>query len=68
MITRFELSDLTEFKRWILGLGRHAVVLSPKKLANEIASELTEALSAYNEQKWRSTLFQQSEHAKQEQS
>ena len=48
IIARFELSDLTEFKRWILGFGRHAVVLSPKKLVKEIASELAKARAAYS--------------------
>ena len=47
VIVRFELSDLTEFKRWILGFGRHAVVLSPKRLVKEIASELAQAKAAY---------------------
>ena len=45
---RFTLSDSTEFKRWLLGYGRYAVVLSPKKLAQEIAAELTEARAAYD--------------------
>ncbi len=46
-MARFELWDLTEFKRWILGFGRHAVVLSPKKLVKEIASELAQARVGY---------------------
>ena len=47
-IACFELSDLTEFKRWVLGFGRHAVVLSPRKLVKEIALELAEAQAGYN--------------------
>ena len=43
----FALSSTVEFKRWLLGFGRHAVVLKPKKLAAEIAEELTSARSAY---------------------
>ena len=44
---QFELTDTTEFKRWILGFGKHATVLSPKALAREIAAELADAHSAY---------------------
>jgi len=43
----FALSSTVEFKRWLLGFGRHAVILKPKKLANEIAAELSEAAKLY---------------------
>ena len=44
---RFELANTIEFKRWILGFGRHAVVLRPKWLADEIAGELRASLASY---------------------
>jgi len=43
----FELSDTTEFKRWLLGFGRRAVVKAPKDFAREVAEELAEASAAY---------------------
>ena len=43
----FELSDTTEFKRWLLGYGRHAVVLSPKALANELKAEFKASCQSY---------------------
>ncbi|OPX23256.1 MAG: hypothetical protein B1H04_03895 [Planctomycetales bacterium 4484_123] len=47
LVATFELSDTTEFKRWLLGYGRHAVVLSPRKLVREIREELKAALAEY---------------------
>jgi predicted DNA-binding transcriptional regulator YafY len=44
---QFELSDTTEFKRWVLGFGRNAQVLKPKDLAQDIAEELAAAHSMY---------------------
>ena len=43
----FELTDTTEFKRWLLGFGRHAVVLSPKSLANELKAEFNASCQSY---------------------
>jgi len=43
----FALSSTVEFKRWLFGFGQHAVVLKPKKLAREIAAELSEAAKLY---------------------
>jgi len=43
----FTLSSTVEFKRWLLGFGRHAVVLKPRKLAREIVDELSEAARLY---------------------
>ena len=39
LVATFDLSNTTEFKRWLLGYGRHAVVITPKALANETQSE-----------------------------
>jgi len=47
LTAEFELSNTVEFKRWVLGFGRHAVVVKPKKLAKEIAEELAAARGAY---------------------
>jgi predicted DNA-binding transcriptional regulator YafY len=40
LVVEFKLSDLTELKRWVLGFGRHATVLSPKSFIAEIAAEI----------------------------
>lgn len=43
----FELSSTVEFKRWLLGFGRHALVRKPASLAREIAADLRDAAAAY---------------------
>ena len=47
VIAEFRLSDTTEFKRWVLGFGRHAVVLQPEDFAADVAAELAAAAEAY---------------------
>jgi len=47
VVTEFELSNTIEFKRWLLGFGRHAVVLKPKKLAAAVGEELAAARELY---------------------
>jgi predicted DNA-binding transcriptional regulator YafY len=47
LLASFELPNATEFKRWLLGFGRHAVVLKPKSLADEIVAEMDAARAAY---------------------
>jgi len=47
LTAEFELSNTIEFKRWVLGFGRYAVVVKPKKLAKDIADELTAARESY---------------------
>ncbi len=44
----FELEDTIEFKRWLLGFGPHALVISPQALANEVCVDLKQALSHYS--------------------
>ncbi|MCC5828464.1 MAG: transcriptional regulator [Phycisphaeraceae bacterium] len=39
LVARFSLSSEVEFKRWILGFGRFATVLSPKTFAREVRDE-----------------------------
>lgn len=43
----FELSSTVEFKRWLLGFGRHATVRAPESVAREIADELAAACGHY---------------------
>jgi predicted DNA-binding transcriptional regulator YafY len=43
----FELDSSVEFKRWILGFGRHARVIHPKDLADDLRSELQTASAIY---------------------
>ncbi len=47
VVATFELSNTTEFKRWLLGYGRHAVVISPKALASDIKAEFRAACWSY---------------------
>ena len=47
LVAEFRLSSTIEFKRWLLGFGRHAVVLKPKKLAQDIAEELNASRARY---------------------
>jgi len=47
VIVTFELSNTVEFKRWVLGFGRHARVIRPKPLAEEIRQELHAAVQQY---------------------
>ena len=56
LLVQYEISDTTEFKRWLLGFGRHAQVLAPKSLQNDLRRELTEAAKLY--QQSQSKIFQ----------
>ncbi len=47
IIVTFRLTSTTEFKRWILGFGKHAIILSPPELRKEIKNELTTTLRLY---------------------
>lgn len=47
VVAEFELSDTTEFRRWILGFGGQATITSPKSLATAIQSELKATCGAY---------------------
>jgi len=47
VVATFELSDTTEFKRWLLGFGRHAVVQTPKLLADDLKAEFRESCRSY---------------------
>jgi proteasome accessory factor B len=47
VVAIFELGSTVEFKRWLLGFGQHAKVLSPNDLATAIQDELTLTLQRY---------------------
>ncbi|MCY2928901.1 MAG: WYL domain-containing transcriptional regulator, partial [Planctomycetota bacterium] len=49
IVAEFELTSTVEFKRWILGFGRLAKVLKPRKLAKEVAEELEAGAAIYRE-------------------
>ncbi len=47
LIATFRLSDFTELKRWLKGFGRHAEVLKPAELRDEMRDELLAAAGLY---------------------
>ncbi len=47
LLVRFELAELTEFKRWVKGFGDQAVVLQPDWLRDELRQELAAAAGKY---------------------
>jgi predicted DNA-binding transcriptional regulator YafY len=47
VVAHFNLSQTTEFKRWLLGYGRHAVVLKPEGLRSELQAEFCAACATY---------------------
>ena len=50
LIATFRLSDLVEFKRWLLGFGAAAEVLRPDSLRRELRDELSRAADRYRNQ------------------
>ena len=48
LLATFELSDFTEFKRWIRKHGHEAIVIEPESLREDIRDELTATLSQYD--------------------
>jgi predicted DNA-binding transcriptional regulator YafY len=49
LTAEWELSSTVEFKRWLLGFGRHAKVLTPRELAREVAEEHAAAAESYGQ-------------------
>ena len=47
LIVEMRLSSTVELKSWLLGFGRHAEVLEPVELRDEMREELRQALEAY---------------------
>ncbi|MDD2574563.1 MAG: WYL domain-containing protein [Bacillota bacterium] len=48
LILTMTVSSLDEVKRWMLGFGRHAEVLKPKKLRQAVAEEIKAMEYIYN--------------------
>ncbi|RKY23855.1 MAG: hypothetical protein DRP83_08565, partial [Planctomycetota bacterium] len=40
VVATFNLGSTVEFKRWLLGFGKHARIVSPKTLANDLRDEI----------------------------
>jgi len=40
LVAEFDLGDTEEIKRWVLSFGKHAVVMKPEQLREEITAEL----------------------------
>jgi len=40
VVATFELGSTVEFKRWVLGFGRHARIVSPKALVEDLRGEI----------------------------
>lgn len=47
LVAEFELSSTVEFKRWLLGFGKQAVVMKPKAMALEVAREVASSCNSY---------------------
>lgn len=47
VIAQFELGDHREFMRWVLGFGRHAVILEPQSIMTQVRKELELARKQY---------------------
>lgn len=47
VVAMFELGNTVEFKRWVLGFGGYATVISPSDLVAEVRRELQVALGKY---------------------
>ena len=47
MIAEFEVGDLRELKAWVLSFGRHAQVLEPAELVEEMRGELAALVAIY---------------------
>lgn len=49
LIARFTLNDTHEISRWILSFGKHAEVLEPEQLREELRAEIAEMGGRYGE-------------------
>jgi proteasome accessory factor B len=47
LLAAFDLDGTEEIKQWILSFGRHAVVLEPKRLREEMTREVSTMLQQY---------------------
>ena len=48
VVATFDLGNTVEFKRWVLGFGRYARIISPKALAAEMQDDLKQAFGNYS--------------------
>lgn len=56
MIAEFTVDGTEELKRWIMSFGKHAMILEPDDLRNQVLEEMKEAAAAqerYSAQKGR---------------
>lgn len=49
LLAEFELSSTEEFKSWVWSFGRHAVVLEPQSLRQEMMGDLRSLLDVYQD-------------------
>ncbi|MCE5278851.1 MAG: WYL domain-containing transcriptional regulator [Planctomycetaceae bacterium] len=47
LVVQFDLSNTMEFKTWLLSFGRHAKLLKPKHLVDELAEEIAQMNNSY---------------------
>jgi predicted DNA-binding transcriptional regulator YafY len=47
VVLELDTSGFQEVKRWVLSFGASAVVLSPKKLRDEVEAEMAKSLGQY---------------------
>jgi predicted DNA-binding transcriptional regulator YafY len=47
VVAEFHLDDTEEIKRWIMSFGKHATVLEPAELQDEILEEVKGLLERY---------------------
>ena len=47
VVATFDLGNTVEFKRWVLGFGGHARILTPKSFVDDIRQELQRAVKSY---------------------
>ena len=48
LVAEFDLDGTEEIKRWVMSFGRHAEVLGPERLREEIVSETEVMLHEYS--------------------
>ena len=49
LLAEFDLDGAEEIKRWVMSFGRHAEVLGPEELREEMREELAQTLGRYGE-------------------
>ena len=49
ILAKFELGNLEEVRAWVLSFGRHAAVLEPRELREQMLDELRALSAVYGE-------------------